>query len=159
MSKKITIKTEKILEVFNILNGAKYAKLEDGDKVKLWKVTRKLKPIAVQFEDDTKDACEKFKEGFENLDERLQNAQEFEAAQRNPDADVSGLKMGAAEHDEFIKGDWNEYNKLVGKAVKEFAEKEVEVEFEEISEDAFAKLMASNNWTFGQVCALEEIIL
>ena len=155
---KKTIKTNEVLEVFNLLNQAKYGKLEDADKIKVWKITRILKPVATKFEDDTKDAAEKFKEGYENLDERLQQAQEFEKAQKNNDIDATTLKMGAAEFQAFIKGDWADYNKTVSEAVKEFAEKEVEVEFEPITEEVLGKLMSSNDWSFGQACKLELLI-
>ena len=155
---KKTIKTNEVLEVFNLLNQAKYGKLEDADKIKVWKITRILKPVATKFEDDTKDAAEKFKEGYENLDERLQQAQEFEKARRDNTIDATTLKMGAAEYDAFIKGDWADYNKTVSEAVKEFAEKDVEVEFEPITEEVLGKLMSSNDWSFGQACKLELLI-
>ena len=155
---KKTIKTNEVLEVFNLLNGAKDGKLEDSDKIKVWKITRILKPVATKFEDDTKDAAEKFKEGYKDLDERLQQAQEFEKAQRDESIDASKLKMGAAEYQAFIKGDWADYNKTVSEAVKEFAEKEVEVEFEPITEEVLGKLMSSNDWSFGQACRLELLI-
>jgi hypothetical protein len=157
MSKKITIKTEKVLAMFNVLNNAKYGKLEDADKIKLWKITRTLKPIATKFEEDTKDASEKFKQGFDKFDERLQQAQEFERVTKDKDADTSKLKMGAAEHDAFIKGDWTKYNKLVADAVDEYAKKENKITIEPISEEAFGKLMSSNDWTFGQVDILDII--
>ena len=155
---KKTIKTNEVLEVFNLLDKAKYGKLQDEDKIKVWKITRILKPVATKFEDDTKDAAEKFKEGYENLDERLQQAQEFEKARRDNAIDATTLKMGAAEYDAFIKGDWADYNKTVSEAVKEFAEKEVEVEFEPITEEVLGKLMSSNDWSFGQACKLELLI-
>ena len=42
--------------------------------------------------------------------------------------------------------------------IREFAEKEVKVEFDLLSEDSFGKLMASNEWTIGQVATLGEMI-
>ena len=44
-------------------------------------------------------------------------------------------------------------------AIKEFAERENELDFDGITEDAFNKLMNSNDWTFGQAAALEVIII
>jgi hypothetical protein len=99
--------------------------------------------------------CEKMKpEGF---DEKLQNAQEYERVVKNPNEDASNVKMGAAEYEKFI-GELKSYNKLVGDAVREYAEKECEISFEQISEDAFGKLMSSNDWTMEQVMQLGIII-
>ena len=155
MAKK-TIKTEKVLATFRVLNTAKYAKMEDDDKIKVWKIARALKPIADKFEDDSKDAAEKFKPS-EDFAEKLQKAQEF-GRMRNANEDMSKSPMGAAEYDEFLKV-FQEYNKLVTNAVKEFAEKEVEIEFEPLSDAAFGKLMSSNDWTVEQAVEIGSLIL
>ena len=42
--------------------------------------------------------------------------------------------------------------------ISDFAKKEVEVEIETLSEDAFCKLMASNDWNMAQVVALDGIV-
>jgi hypothetical protein len=153
--KELTIKTEKVLGAYQVLNTAKYTKLDDGDKIKVWKIARALKPIATKFDEDSKDAAEKMKpEGF---DEKLHDAQEYERVTKDASADASNLKMGAAEYGAFIdtlKG----YNKLVTDAVKDFADKEVSVSFEPLSEDAFGKLMASNEWTVEQAMMIGDII-
>ena len=157
MTKKI--KTSEILAAYNVLNSAKYGSMEDADKIKVWKITRALKPIASKFDEDSKDAAEKMKPKYEGgFDETLQKAQEYERITRDPKADTKKLPMGAAEYDAFIEK-FKEYNKLVGKAVEEFANKEVKVSFEPLNDDAFGKLMSSNEWTMGQAVALSEIIV
>ena len=153
---KKTIKTEKVLAVWQVLGSAKYTKMEDADKIKVWKISRVLKPIAEKFDEESKDAAEKLKP-TEDFSERLQNAQEYEHVSKDANADATKLKMGAAEYGEFIN-ELQNYNKLVSDAVNGFAEKEVEVEFEPINEDAFGKLMASNDWTFEQVMAINLIM-
>ena len=65
--------------------------------------------------------------------------------------------MTTADYEKFVE-ELKKYNKLVGDAVKEFADKEVEIEFNAISEEAFGKLMASNEWTMGQVSVLGDFI-
>ena len=155
--KKI-IKTSEILAAYNILNTAKYGSMEDGDKIKVWKITRALKPIATKFDEDSKDAAEKFKPKDKDFDEKLQKAQEYARIIRTPKADASKLPMGAAEYEAFIEK-FKAYNKLVEEAVKEFANKEIEVDIDAISDDTFGKLMSSNEWTMGQAVALSEIIV
>lgn len=151
--KKISIKTEKVLEVFNILKGASYQKLSDEDKVKVWKAYRALHPVATKFEDDSKDAAEKLKP--EGLEATLEKAKDYEQKKRNGDSD---LPMTEDEYLAFINGDWAKFNQLLSKAVKEFADAEVEVEFEALSEEGFAKLMASNDWKMEQVRIVSEFI-
>lgn len=147
---KTTIKTEKVLKVYQILNTTKYGKLDDGDKVKVWKIARKLKPVATKFDEDSKDAAEKLKP-YEGFEDDLQKAQEYER--------LKGVnaKMDIDEYQKFIAA-FKAYQELVGKAVKEYADVEVEVEFDTISEDAFSKLMASNEWTLDQAVEIGEFI-
>ena len=156
MMMKKNLKTEKVLAVYNIIGKAKYTKMEDVDKVKVWKIARALKPIAEKFEDDSKDAAEKFKPS-EDFNEKLQKAQEFERM-RNANEDMTNAPIGAAEYGEFIK-EFQKYNKLVADAIKEFADKEVELEFDILSEEAFGKLMASNEWTVEQALEIGSLIM
>ena len=152
------IKTQDALTTYRIISTAKYTKMDDADKIKIWKIARALKPFATQFDDESSDAAERFKEGFKDFDERFQKAQQYEIEVRKPNCDASKLPIGAAEYQEFISGDFSAYNKLVNDAIKEFADKEITVEFDKISEDAFGKLMASNEWTMAQVVALDGIV-
>ena len=154
MTKK-TFKTEKVLAAYRLLGSAKYGKLADEDKIKVLKICIALKPIATKYDEDSKDAAEKLKPS-EDYDERLAQAQEYERVSRDKNADASQLKMGAAEFNEFIKT-MNHYQDLIGKALKDEMEKEVEVEFEPICEDALLKLMNSNDWTMAEVMAVSEV--
>jgi hypothetical protein len=149
------VRTELLLVVFNVLNTAKYSKLDDQDKIKVWKIARMMKPIATKFDEETKDAAEKMKPG-DDFDDRLQKAQEFERL-RNTNGDMSKAPMGAAEYQEFIV-EFKNYQKLVNDAVKEYADKEVEIEFEPVSEEVFGKLMSSNDWTVDQTTTLGDFI-
>ena len=156
---KKTIKTSEILAAYNVLNAAKYGSMEDADKIKVWKITRALKPIATKFDEDSKDAAEKMKPKYEGgFDETLQKAQEYERMIRDTKVDAKKLPMGAAEYNAFIEK-FKEYNKLVGKAVEDFANKEVTINIEPISEDAFGKLMASNEWTVEQAMEIGTLII
>ena len=150
------MKTEEVLKAYNVLSTAKYGKLDDADKIKVWKIARSMKPIAEKFREDSEDAQEKMKPN-DDFDEQLMKAQEYEREIRKPDCDASKLPMGAAQYQEFVD-EFKAYQKLVNDTIKDFAEKEVEVSFDPISEDAFGKLMASNDWTLEQVATLGETI-
>lgn len=151
---KKTVKTSEILSTFNVLSNAKYGKMEDSDKIKVWKICRKLKPIATKFDEDTKDAAEKMKP-TEDFDERLSKAQQYERAQQQQKPTDNIMRM--EDYENFIK-DFKEYQKLINDAVKEFADTEVEVEFDVLSEESFGKLLASNDWTMAQVTTLGDFI-
>ena len=151
---KRTVKTSEILSVYNIISNAKYGKMDDADKIKVWKIARRLKPVATKFDEDSKDAAEKMKP-YEDFDKKLQKAQEYERLRqkKEPTIDV----MTTADYDAFIE-DFKKYNQVVNDAIKEFADKEVKVEFDTISEDAFGKLLASNDWNMGQVTLIGDFI-
>ena len=150
------MKTEDVLKAYQVISTAKYGKLDDADKIKVWKIARSLKPVAEKFREDSEDAQEKMKP-MEDFDQQLMKAQEYEREIHKPDCDASKLPMGAAQYQEFVD-EFKAYQKLVNDTIKDFAEKEVEVSFDPISEDAFGKLMASNDWTLEQVATLGEII-
>lgn len=150
------MKTEDVLKAYQVISTAKYSKLDDADKIKVWKIARSLKPVAEKFREDSEDAQQKMKPN-DDFDEQLMKAQEYEREIRKPDCDASKLPMGAAQYHEFVD-EFKAYQKLVNDTIKDFAEKEVEVSFDPISEDAFGKLMASNDWTLEQVATLGEII-
>ena len=152
---KKTVKTSEILSVYQIVGNAKYGKMSDEDKIKVWKIARLLKPVAMKFEDDRKDAFENLKPEDCDFDGRLAKAQEYErlVKAKQPTIDV----MTTAEYDAFIEV-FKDYNKLVGEALKELADKEVELDFEPLSEDAFGKLMASNEWSVAQAMEAGDFI-
>lgn len=150
----MTIKTKNALEAYTVLNGAKYSKMDDADKIKLWKIVRALKPVATQFEEDRKDATEKFMQEFENFQENLQKAQEYEKAKQENKED---LPMTDDDYKKFIV-DFIKYNKLVSETVNELAETEVEVDINKLSEDAFGKLLASNDWTVDYTTKIDFVI-
>lgn len=156
MTKK-TFKTVNVLAAYRLLGSAKYGKLADDDKIKVLKICIALKPIATKYDEDSKDVAEKLKP-FDDYDEKLAEAQEYDRVSRDKNADTSQLKMGAAEFNEFIKT-MNHYQELIDKALKAEMEKEVEVEFEPISEDALLKLMNSNDWTVAQAMAVGEVAM
>lgn len=154
---KLTVKTESVYGAYMVLSAAKYGKLTDDEKIKVWKIARALKPVATKFEEDSKDAYEKLKP-YEGFDDDLQKANEYQTKIKKADLDASTLPMGPAEYDAFMK-QFNQYQKTVSEAMKEFARTEVELTFEQISEETFQKLMESNDWTFGQVTAIGDVIV
>ena len=154
---KQKMKTEKVFSAFVVLSTAKYEKLSDEEKIKVWKIARALKPVAAKFEEDSKDAAEKLVP-YKEFPEDLQRAEDYRIKIKKPDLDPATLPMGAAEYSEFLQKQ-AKYQKTVNDAMKEFAQAEVEVNFEPITEETFQKLMNSNDWNFGQVTNIGDVIV
>lgn len=149
---KKTLKTVEILNAYEILSKAKYQKLNEEDKIKIWKVQRALKPIAKKFEEDKADATEKLIPS--DFIGRLSKAQEYEAlkAQGNDELPLTNI-----EYINILK-EIKDYNALIAKALKDIGEKEVDINFEPISEKAFGELMSSNDWSLKEVELIDFIV-
>lgn len=145
---KKTLKTSSIVSAFNLLNTAKLTKMEDSDKIRLVRVMRKFKPLFEEFNTAVKDAQEKLKP--EGYDERFRKAQIYEVKNEE-----SG--MTEEEYTAFID-EFKQANKLIQEAVNDIALKDTELDLETLSEDAFGKFIASNDWTMEQIVLLSEVL-
>ena len=163
MKKKL--KTDIIITLFRFLNEAKYTKMNDADKITVWKILRALKPTAEKFEDDKKSCQEKLKpEGYDDL---LKEAQKIENDERKDFGEIN-TPQREQEFVRFLCEKYENYAnfqdvhrnmvKLCSEALQEFASKEVEVKYEPLTEDAFGKLMASNDWQLSKADFIGEYI-
>jgi hypothetical protein len=149
---KKTLKTVEVLNAYEILSKAKYQKLNEEDKIKIWKVQRNLKPVAKKFEEDKADATENLIPS--DFIGRLSKAQEYEALKAQGKDE---LPLTSIEYINILK-EIKDYNVLIAKALKDIGEKEVEINFEPISEKAFGELMSSNDWSLKEVELIDFIV-
>ena len=148
-------KAENVAQVYNILNAAKYSKLNDDERIALWKITRAMKPVALKLKDDIQDAAQHMKPSGD-FDQRLTIARQYEQAQRDG---KEFDKLSKKDYDAFIQ-EWRDYSKLVDTAVKEFADEEVEIDIEPITEETLSRLMASNDsWTMENAVIISDMIM
>ena len=148
-------KAENVAQVYNILNAAKYSKLNDDERIALWKITRSMKPVALKLKDDIQDAAQHMKPS-DDFDQRLAIARQYEQAQRDG---KEFDKLSKEDYNAFIK-EWRDYSKLVDTAVKEFADEEVEIDIEPITEETLSRLMASNDsWTMEKAVIISDMIM
>lgn len=152
--KSLNLTTEKIVEAFKVLDEARYQKLSDDDKIKVWKISRKLGPIAGKYKEDSIDA-EKKLIPYEDFPQKIQKVLAYEKMMDEGKKD--NLPMTAEEHAAIAK-DYFQFKALHTKAMAELNNKEQTIEFEPISEEGFSKLMASNDWTLKQVDMIAFII-
>ena len=151
--KSIELRTKEVSEAHSLISTARYQKLSDDDKVKVWKISRKLSPIAEQYSKDAEDAKQRLLPS-EDFPQRLQMGLKYQSLRD------SGEKDLPMTEEEFTKiaAEWNNYNAILDKALRDRAEEKQTIEINTITEDAFGRLMASNDWTFEQVGKLEFIL-
>ena len=142
------MKTIDAAVAYNALNAAKLTKMDDADKVKVLKTLRNLKAVATPYFDFVRDAEEKMKpEGYDGMQRKAQQWQ----------AEGQKTTLTAAEQlelDRFFK----QYRKSVDEAAREEGDKEVEVKIGKLSEDAFQKLVASNDWKAEELLKLDIML-
>lgn len=142
------MKTIEIVKAYRIINEAKLTKMEDADKYKVIKAIRALKPIATSFDDFTKEAQERLKgEEFANMQKK--------AEQWQKEGEKTTLTM---DERIAINRFFTDYNKRVEECVKEEAEKEVSPEYGRLSEEAFSKLIGSNDWSVKEILAVMDAL-
>lgn len=148
------MKTKEMVSAYKILNEAKLTKMDDADKFKVIKALRAMKVIAKDFEDFMDDAKEKLK--GENHEEMLSKAQEWNSKHGN--SKLGDLSAEEAKELADMEKYFSDYSKKVDGCIAEESEKEAEAEFCKLSEDAFAKLVASNDWTCGQMMQISDAV-
>lgn len=132
----MTKKVDNIVSLYNILKEAKLTKLADADKYAIIKILRKLRPTAEKFDADKKDASERLKP--ENWDDTIAKAQQWQ--KEGEDTTLT------EEEKKEINATIIKYENSVRECIIEELNTEVEVDMPTINEEAFEKLMASNDW-------------
>lgn len=131
-------KTESIVAAYRLICEAKLNKMEDSDKFLLIRIARKLKKTATDFNDFLQDAQKKLKpDGFDAITFKIQNKEE----------------LTYEENNKVVK-----YNQDVSECVKDELEKEVELDFEPLSEEAFARFVSSNDFSVSDILVINDII-
>lgn len=81
----------------------------------------------------------------------LEKAQQWQA---------EGEKTTLSESERIeINRYFNDYNNKISECLKDEGLKENKLDYEPLKEHIFGKLVASNDWTLGQIAAIEEVII
>lgn len=151
MKKTLTVK--QVVELYKILSGSSYQKLDDNGKINVWKSTRSLKDIAAKYSEDVKDAYDKLlPPEFMDKYRKAKHYEETLIIKENESV------ISKEEYQAILK-EFAQYSKLIEKAIKEFSETKVEVEVYPLPEEAFGKFMSSNNWNMEQVLTIGDYIV
>lgn len=142
------MKTSTIIEVYQLLNTAKLTKMESKEKFQVIKIMRAMKPVAEEWDSFVKTIDEKLK--GENHEEMLSKAQQW---QKEGEKTTLSIDERMAVNEYFGKFD-HERKQLVASEQS----KEVNIIFDKLTEEAFERLVDSNDFNVGQILALQEAI-
>lgn len=130
--------TNDIVTAYRLVNTAKLAKMEDAEKFALIKIVRQLKKVGTDFDDFLKDAQERLKpEKFDEIVGKLQSKEDLTTEEQNA---------------------LNKYNKNVQDCLKDELEKEVELDFEPLSEEAIGRFISSNDFSVSDILIIEDVV-
>lgn len=149
------MKKEDLLKVWELIKNGKFGKVSGDGKIKYVKMLAKLSPVVKDFESYRETITEKLMGEHEGFRENLQEAQSYEAYQK--DNTLEKPKMTESEYKEFIKVVMK-YNQDVAAALNEEAEKEVDVKYDKLTSTEFGCFCDSNDFTGEQALALSEIM-
>ena len=135
------MKVKEISGLFNILSKANLSKMDDADKYIVIKMLRKLRPIAEKFETDKKDAYERLRpDNWKEVSEAANKWREENDSRALSEDEVS-------------------YILRVNDCLADEKEREEDVDLPKLSEEAFQKLMAGNEWNNLLAMELSEMIV
>ena len=150
--KSVKLKTIEIVNASAMLINANYQQLPEGERIKFWKITRKLRPIAESFAKEKQSAEEEFKPTAEVWN-RFKKGADYELAKEKGE----DLPITDKEYNE-IKEEYVKHMNLINKALKELMDKEEELEFEPLSEAGFDELIGLNKWPIPHLDTIDFIV-
>ena len=153
---KKTVKKNNVLRVYNLLNAAKLGAIEENDeKFKIILILRELKTVANGLEEFRKDAVEKLKpEGYDDKILAWNECSEKLQLGVKPEK----LPMSAEEFVDTTYKIIKPFNTALNDLIEKEAEKEVELEFEPISEESVMKLGVAHDWNVGQIDMISGLV-
>lgn len=142
---KVSVK--QIVDAYKLLDNTKSGTLDDPEKGKILKARKVMRPFVTEYEAFEKDCNEMHK--YEDLEKDVELY--------NSVLNKSRQGKGNEVTEEEANG-WKrvmEYDQKVRKSLHEEEIKEVEIEFDKLSEGSDVKLMSANDWTPKQLDILE----
>lgn len=130
------------------MNTAKLTKMESKEKFQVIKIMRAMKSVAEEWDSFVKTMDEKLK--GDNHEEMLAKAQQW---QKEGEKTTLSLDERMAVNEYFSK-----FNKDRTEMITSEQSKEVNIIFDKLTEEAFERLVDSNDFNVGQIVALQEAI-
>lgn len=151
------MKTIQVTNAYKAISPAKLTKMDDADKFKVIKAIRVMKPIATSFEDFVKDAHESLKdEDYPKMDERGKKWNEKYGDGKKERSDIPAEDLKELD---VVNAYFADYRKKVDNCLKEEADKEHELSFDKLTEEAFGKFISSNDFDVNTIVELQEALM
>lgn len=147
------MKTIEAVKAYRILKSAKLTKMDDADKLKTIKAMRILRPVSEEYDKDVEEGRKALQD--DKFEEMQQKAQKHnEAVQEKKQECLLGYSE-LKELNEYFTS----YDKSVRKMMQELDDKELTLTIGRLSEEAFGKLAASNDFTGEELETLFNVIV
>lgn len=149
------IKTIEAVNAYKTLKSLKASSLSEDEAMKVWKDMKALRAVSETYDKDIEEAQETLKDGKQDeMQRKLQQCQELEK-KRNEE----GYEFTKEDSDLFTEVNtyYIEQKQKTEKYFKELAEKEVEVEIEEVAEKELFKAAKDGGLKFADMECLEVV--
>ena len=147
------MKVSDCVKAFPILKEAKLTKMEDKEKLTVIKAVRAIGKVAKEYEELVTEMREKLKD--ERFADMTRRAEQFNASHQENQPLTAEEQQEVKELNDYF----SDYNSRLGEVLKEEYEREVTVEYERLKEDAFGRLVASNDFTVQDILNLETALV
>lgn len=144
--------TANVANIYPILDKAKYSKMDNADRKALIKAMRPMKKVAEEYNDFREGAVKRLRpENFDKVAELIDRFNSLSQEERK-------AAIADPEYQEAFKVN-GEYNNAINDCLKDEFDKEIELDFTPLTEDAVDRLLDSNtDWTLGLAMAVEELL-
>lgn len=147
------MKTIEAVKTYKILKQAKLTKMDEADKLKTIKAMRVLRPVAEEYDKDVEEGRKALQDDkFEEMQQKVQKHNEaIEKKSNDGLLSYSELK----ELRKYFDKAENEAKKMM----QELDDKELTLTIGRLSEEAFGRLAASNDFTGEELETLFNVIV
>lgn len=147
------MKTIEAVKAYKTLKQAKLTKMDEADKLTVIKAMRALRPVAETYDKDTEEGRRALQD--DRFDDMQQKAQKHNEAIQEKKQDGLLSYSGLKELNEYFTA----YDKSVRRMQQELDDKELTLTIGRLSEEAFGKLAASNDFNGEELETLFNVIV
>ena len=141
------------VKAYKILKRAKLTKMDEADKLTVIKAMRALRPVAETYDKDTEEGRRALQD--DRFDDMQQKAQKHNEAIQEKKQDGLLSYSDLKELNEYFTS----YDRSVRKMLQELDDKELTLTIGHLSEEAFGKLAASNDFNGEELETLFNVIV
>ncbi len=147
------MKTIEAVKAYKTLKQAKLTKMDEADKLTVIKAMRALRPVAETYDKDTEEGRRALQD--DRFDDMQQKAQKHNEAIQEKKQDGLLSYSDLKELNDYFTA----YDKSVRKMQKELDDIELTLTIGHLSEEAFGKLAASNDFNGEELETLFNVIV